>query len=238
LTTPATSAPDDAEVRVFTLGERIQLAMISFFGHLAVRVIGCTLRYEISAETEEGLREPVHPGIFAFWHRCVIPAAYQWRNRGLAVLTSRSFDGEYIARIIQRLGYEPVRGSSSRGGAQGLLELQRVLEQGRSAVFTIDGPRGPAFVAKRGATALARITGVRVVPFYIAVERAWILRSWDRMMIPKPFSRVHARAAAPILVPAGADEATFDRCHAALQAALERVRDEAEARFGTPPDTL
>ena len=232
MSTPATtSVENDDATRVFTPGERIKLALISFFGYLAVRLIGCTLRYEISAETDEGLREPVHPGIFAFWHRCVIPATYQWRNRGLAVLTSRSFDGEYIARVIHRLGYEAVRGSSSRGGAQGLLELQRVIEQGRSAVFTIDGPRGPAFVAKRGATALARITGVRVVPFYIAVERAWVLRSWDRMMIPKPFSRVHARAAAPVHVPVGADEATFDRCHAALQSALERVRDNAEAVF-------
>jgi len=237
LTTPATTTPIDDEARVFTAGEKIKLALISLIGYLAVRLIGCTLRYEISAETEEGLREPVHPGIFAFWHRCVIPATYQWRNRGLAVLTSRSFDGEYIARIIRRLGYEPIRGSSSRGGAQGLLELQRVLEQGRSAVFTIDGPRGPAFVAKRGATALARITGVRIVPFYIAVERAWALRSWDRMIIPKPFSRVHARAAAAIHVPAGADEATFDRCHAALQAALERVRDDAEAVFRSAPAT-
>jgi lysophospholipid acyltransferase (LPLAT)-like uncharacterized protein len=148
------------------------------------------------------------------------------------VLTSRSFDGEYIARIIQRFGYEAVRGSSSRGGAEGLLELQRVIEQGRSAVFTIDGPRGPVYVAKRGATALSRMTGVRVVPFYVAVEKHWTLRSWDRMIVPKPFSRAHARAAAPILVPQNADEETFNRCHAEVQAALERVRDAAEAKFG------
>jgi lysophospholipid acyltransferase (LPLAT)-like uncharacterized protein len=230
-TQPTTLAETDA-VRRFTVGERIKLSLISVFGYLLVRLIGATLRYEISAETEEGLREPVHPGIFAFWHRCVIPATYPWRNQRFAVLTSRSFDGEYIARIIRRFGHEPVRGSSSRGGAEGLLELQRVIAQGRSAVFTIDGPRGPVYVAKRGAIALGRLTGVRVVPFYVAVEKHWTLRSWDRMIVPKPFSRAHARAGAAIHVPQGADQATFDRCQAELQTALERVRDYAEAQFG------
>jgi lysophospholipid acyltransferase (LPLAT)-like uncharacterized protein len=222
----------DAEVRRFTTGERIKLALIAFFGYLAVRLIGSTLRYEISSETDEGLREPVHPGIFAFWHRCVIPTTYRFRHQRFAVLTSRSFDGEYIARIIRRFGYEAVRGSSSRGGVEGLLELQRVIEQGRSAVFTVDGPRGPVYVAKRGATALARMTGVRVVPFYMAVEKQWTLRSWDGMIVPRPFSRAHIRAGAAVVVPRDADEAAFDRCHAELQAALERVRDDAEAVFG------
>lgn len=233
MTTQPTTAPDlDDDVRRFTFGERVKLALISIFGYLAVRLIGSTLRYEMSAETEDGMREPAHPGIFAFWHRCVIPATYRWRNQRFAVLTSRSFDGEYIARIIGRFGYEAVRGSSSRGGAQGLLELQNVIEQGRSAVFTIDGPRGPVYVAKRGATALARMTGVRVVPFYVAVEKQWTLRSWDRMIVPKPFSRAHIRAGAPVQVPPGADDAAFERCQAQLQAALERVRDYAEAQFG------
>ena len=231
MTTPVTTPVED-DVRTFTVGERIKLALISFCGYWFVRLIGSTLRYEISAETEEGVHEPRHPGIFAVWHRCVIPAAYPWRNQRLAVLTSRSFDGEYIARIISRLGYEAVRGSSSRGGAEGLRELQGVIEEGRSAVFTIDGPRGPRYVAKRGATALSRITGVRIVPFYVAVEKHWTLHSWDRMIIPRPFSRAHARAAAPIHVPLGADEKTFDRCHTEVQAALERVRDAAEAVFG------
>ena len=230
----ATTLSED-NVRTFTFAERVKLALISFFGYWFVRLVGSTLRYEISAETEEGMHEPRHPGIFAFWHRCVIPAAYPWRNQRFAVLTSRSFDGEYIARIITRLGHEAVRGSSSRGGAEGLRELQRVIEEGRSAVFTIDGPRGPRYVAKRGATALSRITGVRVVPFYVAVEKHWTLRSWDRMIIPKPFSRAHARAAAPIHVPLDADDETFNRCQAEVQAALERVRDAAEAVFGRSP---
>jgi lysophospholipid acyltransferase (LPLAT)-like uncharacterized protein len=233
LTTQPKGLPEtDDAVRRFTVGERIKLSLISVFGYLLIRVIGATLRYEISAETEEGMNEPAHPGIFAFWHRCVIPAAYRWQNQKFAVLTSRSFDGEYIARIIRRFGHEAVRGSSSRGGAEGLLELQRVVEQGRSAVFTIDGPRGPVYVAKRGAVALSRMTGVRVVPFYIAVEKHWTLHSWDRMMVPKPFSRAHVRAGAAIHVPQGADQQTFDRCQAELQAALERVRDYAEAKFG------
>src|SRR5690349_17526436 len=86
------SAPKPDDGRSFTFAERAKLALISFFGYWFVRLIGSTLRYEISAETEEGLHEPRHPGIFAVWHRCEIPAAYPWRNQRFAVLTSRSFD--------------------------------------------------------------------------------------------------------------------------------------------------
>ena len=229
MTTATTPAPDSDAAPRFTLRQRLQLALISWAGYLAVALIGPTLRYTVTGETDEAAREPVHPGIFAFWHRCVIPATYCFRRHGIAVMTSQSFDGEYIARVIRRFGYIPVRGSSTRGGARGLLEMQSLIDRGHSAAFTIDGPRGPLYVAKPGAVALARATGVRVVPFYVALDRPWILRSWDRMMIPRPFSRALVRLGEKILVPLDADPATFDRCQAALQAGLERVRDWAEA---------
>src|SRR5689334_8720853 len=108
--------------RVFSLRERLLIWLISWLAFLAVRLIGMTLRLSVSAE--EGTRpgEPLHPSIFAFWHRCVFAAAHVFRHQKIAVLTSRSFDGEYIARIIEHNGFTAVRGSSSRGGAAGLKE--------------------------------------------------------------------------------------------------------------------
>ncbi|HWF03892.1 MAG TPA: lysophospholipid acyltransferase family protein, partial [Candidatus Angelobacter sp.] len=169
------------------------------------------------------------PGtIWCFWHRAVLPATYRFRNQGLAVMTSRSFDGEYIARIIQKLGFIAVRGSSSRGAVGALIGMRQQLESGHSAVFTIDGPRGPRYVAKPGAVLLAKKTGAPINCFYVAVERAWILNSWDQMIIPKLFSRAVIYASSPIYVPADATEEQMSALHQQMQETLERCRLKAE----------
>src|SRR4030095_13544206 len=140
--------------------------------------------------------------------------------------TSRSFDGEYIARIIERFGFRPVRGSSSRGAVRALLGMHTEIEEGRVAAFTIDGPRGPMYVAKPGPVLLAKNTHVPIVVYYIALERAWILKSWDRFMVPKPFSRA-ALAVSRIMPVRDGDD--LDAKHREMQAALDRVRATAEA---------
>jgi lysophospholipid acyltransferase (LPLAT)-like uncharacterized protein len=216
----------------FTFRQRFLLWLISWIGFLAIRLIGMTLRVETSAE--EGTRpgEPLHPSIFAFWHRCVFPAAHIFRNQNVAVMTSRSFDGEYIARIIERNGFIAVRGSSTRGGASALMELHRLIDAGCSAGFTIDGPRGPRYVAKPGAVLLARNTGVMIVPFYIGLQRAWVLRSWDAMMIPKPFSRALLRGSAPLFIPRETPDEDLPKYLAQLQQKLDSARAYAEANVG------
>jgi lysophospholipid acyltransferase (LPLAT)-like uncharacterized protein len=151
-----------------------------------------------------------------------------WRHQRIAVMVSRSFDGEYIARIIQKLGFGAVRGSSSRGGAGALLGLKDVLEQGESVAFTIDGPRGPRYVAKAGPVTLSQITGLPMAAFYVAPAKAWVLRTWDEFMIPKPFSKVLVRLSRKMYVPRNADEADVRDYHAQLQASLERVTAFAE----------
>ena len=143
-------------------------------------------------------------------------------------MTSRSFDGEYIARIIQKLGFIPVRGSSSRGAVGALLGMRQQLEQGHATVFTIDGPRGPRYVAKPGPVFLAKKTGVSINCFYVAVERAWILNSWDQMIIPKPFSHAAIYGSSPMYVPADATDEQMSSFHQQMQQALERCRLEAE----------
>lgn len=147
----------------------------------------------------------------------------------MALMISRSFDGEYIARIMKRLGYRPVRGSSSRGAVGALMGMRRELEEGYAAVFTIDGPRGPRYVAKPGPVMLAKKSGQPISCFYIALDRAWILNSWDRMIVPKPFSRACGYFSSPMPVPAGASEEQMAALHQQMQETLERCRLSAEA---------
>lgn len=215
---------------VFTLRQRFALWLISTVGYLAIAIIGRTLRFEVT--TEQGIPGPEKmppPGAIApFWHRCVFAATYFFRNRGIAVMTSRSFDGEYIARIIESFGFKAVRGSSSRGAVRALLGMHTVVEQGTVAAFTIDGPRGPRYVAKPGPVLLARNTQQPIYAFYVAVQDAWILNSWDEFMIPKPFTRVHIRWSAPIRVPADVPNDALQGFHDQMQAALERVQRDAE----------
>lgn len=220
-----------------TLVQRFKYRAACLLVSAVLRAIGCTLRVEYSFEPDslpEGTAN-FNGFIFSFWHRCVLPATYLFRHRRLAVMTSQSNDGEYIARVIEHFGYIAVRGSSSRGGMRALGELRKILENGGAAVFTIDGPRGPRYVAKRGPVLLGTATGAPIVPFYVAVQRAWILNSWDRFMIPKPFSRVHVALGSMIRVPAGLDENGIEHYRSLMQAALERVTREAEEKLGIPP---
>src|SRR5438105_272985 len=137
-----------------------------------MRALGSTLRYSVSIEDEAG--PEFAPGtVYAFWHQCLFSASHRYRGRDIAVLISRSFDGELIARVVERFGYRPVRGSSSRGAVAGLLEMGRELEAGRAVAFTVDGPRGPRFIAKPGPVLLARTQGAPVRPLHFAAKRAW-----------------------------------------------------------------
>ncbi len=228
--TPIVEVEDSSSERLFTFFDRIKLALVTWAGYLAVRLIGPTLRWTVSIEDSGPPDEFPHPVIIAFWHRCVFPGTWHYRNRNIAVMTSRSFDGEYIARIIEKLGYGAVRGSSSRGAVRALLGMHKEIEAGRSVAFTIDGPRGPRYVAKPGPVLLARNTGVPILTFHIALESPWILPSWDQFMIPKPFSRAVLRVNRLLYVPADADNAALDRYHAEMQAALDRARELAETQ--------
>ena len=221
------SVPD---FRSFSFAERIKLWLITWAGFLVIRFVGATLRFTFVPEPGclSDDRGPTRTSIWCFWHRSVIPATYHFRSQGMAVMTSRSFDGEYIARIIQKLGFIAVRGSSSRGAVGALFGMRERLEQGHAAVFTIDGPRGPRYVAKPGPVLLAKKTGVPISCFYVAVERAWILNSWDQMIIPKPFSRAVIYASSPITVPADASEEQMAALHQQMQETLERCRLKAE----------
>jgi lysophospholipid acyltransferase (LPLAT)-like uncharacterized protein len=162
----------------------------------------------------------------------MLPAMYLWRDLNIRVMSSDSFDGEYTGRIMQKFGFVKVRGSSSKGAVRAMLSMRREIEQGWVVAFTIDGPRGPRYVAKPGPVLLSRATGVPMVVFHIAVDNAWILDTWDRLMIPKPFSRMLMRLSTKMPVPAHASESERDQYFRELQGALDRTREFAEANVG------
>ena len=230
---PATKGPSDerlgrayrfADLSGYSLKQRLAVRAAGIVFPLLIRAVGATLRFRVEGrehwdEAARGGRLP----IYTFWHDRIFAGTYFFRGRRIVIMTSQSFDGEYIARFIQRLGYGAVRGSSTRGGVGALVELTRLVRQGCPAGFSIDGPRGPRHVAKMGALHLARKTGQPVLPFGVNAERFWSLGSWDRMQIPVPFSRVHVRFAPPIFVPPDADEAALERAREELQRALDDV---------------
>jgi lysophospholipid acyltransferase (LPLAT)-like uncharacterized protein len=225
-------APAPAEItaspRRFTLGQRIVLPLIIAAGYSFIRLIGPTLRVCVSYE--EGAQPTVsqRPLILSFWHACIIPATYLFRNVGIRVMSSNSYDGEYMGRIIHKFGFLAVKGSSSRNAVRALLGLRRALQQGWAVAFSLDGPRGPRHKVKPGPVALARSSGVPLSMFHIAVERAWVLNTWDRLIIPKPFSRVLMRFGKLTAVPSDATDEDIERCQQELQDSLDRVCEFAE----------
>jgi len=203
-----------------------------------IRALGPTLRFEaLGGQHVERIHAAGGRAILAFWHRSIISATWYWRHRGIVVLNTTNFDGQWTRRVIERLGYGTAQGSSSRGGLKGLAVMARRMDEGRDTAFTIDGPRGPRYVAKPGPVMLARRTGQPIVVFHVGLEHAHTFeKSWDLLQLPAPFSRGVVAIAPPIRVPGDAGPDLMHQKHEEMQAALERVRDVAEAWFRMPPD--
>jgi hypothetical protein len=212
------------------LTKRLTLAAAPTLVALLLRVLGKTLRYRVIVEPG-GFAQTINskPGIYCFWHRCLLPAAHQFRNWNIAILISRSFDGELIARTVERLGFTAVRGSSSRGGGAALLAAREAYLRGANVAFTADGPRGPVYVAKPGAVRLAQMTGAdHVGAFYLHPESAWQLKSWDRFLIPKPFSRVVVSFARVVAIGSDTSDEATEAYRLQVEQAVERARHAAE----------
>jgi lysophospholipid acyltransferase (LPLAT)-like uncharacterized protein len=217
---------------------RMQIPVIASAAYWLIRMLGPTLRVEIvGIHNAIQIRSEGEPGIGAFWHRCILSAAWIWRKRGVVVLNTVNFDGQWTRRVIERLGFGTAQGSSSRGAVEGLAAMAQQLEAGRDVAFTIDGPRGPRYVAKPGPVILARRTGRPISVFHIGVKRAHTFKkSWDLFQIPYPFSQVVMFFAPPIRVHTDADSDMMKSKQDEMQAALERVRDAAESWFALTED--
>ena len=219
----------------FSFRQRIALAVVPRLVCSLLSVVGRTWRFETIAE-EGATPLPFGAGaaaeIFCFWHQCVLPCTFYFRRTGATIIVSQSFDGELIARTLELFGYKTVRGSSSRGAREGLLGLKSVIESGRPAIFTADGPRGPIFSTKPGPIKLAALTGARIGAFHLQPRRALSLHSWDRFLVPMPFTRIAVSWSRWTKVPADLAESDVERQREQLNAALERARKNALAHFG------
>jgi lysophospholipid acyltransferase (LPLAT)-like uncharacterized protein len=213
----------------YGLKDRFIIRIADLFFYLLIGLICSSLRWEARGkENLDRIFADGHRAIFTFWHSCIFSATWFWRKRGIVVMSSRSRDGEFTGRFIKRFGYGTARGSSSRGAGRALAEMAECLEGGIDVAFTIDGPRGPAHVAKTGAVTLARHTGQAILPFHIAASRYIELPSWDRLQIPWPFCRTATFVAEPIYVSHTANADEIAAKQAELQSSLDRLRLEAE----------
>jgi lysophospholipid acyltransferase (LPLAT)-like uncharacterized protein len=211
-----------------TRRKHIEAAVISAVGVPVLEAIGATYNWiERGTEHLDAIKRSGRPPIYALWHGRIMPGTVYLRDRGIVVMTSENFDGEWVARIIRRFGYDTARGSTSRNGAKALVQLRRDMREGRPVAFTVDGPRGPAHVAQLGAVWLASATGNPILPLHLEAAEAWTLSSWDHHQIPKPGTDVVVTMGPPIEVPPQADAPTIEAGRLELEAALGRLRTQA-----------
>lgn len=205
----------------------------SFIGGL-MRVWAATWRVEVRDEAgvcQSGVcAEPV---IFALWHDCIFTVPPVWSrhvggHRHAVVLTSASKDGAVLEAAMGRFGIGAVRGSSSRRAVAGLIGLRQAMRAGSDTCITPDGPKGPRHVCQPGIIKLAQTTGAPIIPIRCGFSSLRRLNTWDRFIIPLPFSAVRLCFGKPIQVPADADDAAFEKARKALEAELCRPLRDCE----------
>lgn len=214
------------------MSEDTKVALAAAVGSRVLGAIFATLDYRVSgAENLRLCRDSGRPIVFTLWHGRLLPLMYHHRNQGVVGLVSRSADGSYIAAILERLGFETARGSSSRGGTEALRELVRLARAGKSLAITPDGPRGPRQVLKPGALVAAQLSGGLVLPVTAGASDAWYPGRWDRFLVPKPFARIHVRYGTPREIPRGIDERELERHALEIQDELNRMTADVDASF-------
>jgi len=202
-------------------------ALIAATAAPLMRALGATYRWRVDGlHHYDAIVAAGRQPIMAFWHGRILPATLFFRNRGIVVMISQNFDGEWITRVIERFGYDTARGSTSRGGSRALVQLRRALTEGKPAGFALDGPRGPARVAQPGAIFLAGATGHPILPFHIESNAAWTMNSWDRTQVPKPFARIGMAVGQPLEV-RDTQETTIDAGIQQLQQSLQTLEVRA-----------
>ncbi len=213
--------------------KRAEVAAIAGIGYPLINALGHTLRWRVEGlEHLDAILASNRQPVMAFWHARILPATFYFRRRGIVVITSENFDGEWIARIIRRFGYGTARGSTTRGAKRAMLQLVRDMEAGQPAGFTVDGPRGPARVVQPGAVWLAKTTGNPVLPFHLEAARSWSVRSWDKTQIPKPWTTVSLVVGEPMEVPRDLSDEGLEAARVELEQRLYGLEQRAKAMLG------
>ncbi len=217
----------------YSLKEKLLIRSVDFSLYTFMNVLGKTVRFDTTQQSEcshngwkyvkiSAEKNPLH--IAAFWHDRILLTTYYWRFRNYAAMVSESFDGEFIARTSQRFGHGMARGSSTRGGTKALRIMKNLLQKEKfSLTLTIDGPKGPRYKVKSGAILLAKITGVPIIPVLIEPKNFWTINSWDKMQIPKPFTKAKIFIGEPIFVPKDTDKTDLENKRREVQKELDEL---------------
>lgn len=207
----------------FTFRQRLLLVLAGVIGPTLIRLLGSTWRVAAAGSLEWlPQKHPDSRRIYCFWHNRLLGLCYTQRNKTVGILISTHFDGEVMARIVTRMGYRPLRGSSTREGAAGLLAMLRDDSIWNLAI-TVDGPRGPRCEVKPGALYLAAKSGLPIVPVTCEATRKWVLSSWDHFEIPKPFARVTVKIGEPIYTGSDVDGNEIEKQAARLKELLNEM---------------
>jgi hypothetical protein len=214
---------------MFLKMERIKFFLIGFLGSNFARILFSTVKIkEKPVGYPRQLKNQGNNVIYAYWHAFMLIPGYVARNLGIKVLISRHMDGEYITHISRQLGFDAVRGSTTRGGVEVLLKMVRDTDKGASFIVTPDGPRGPRFIVQPGIIFLGQKTGLPIIPVSLGLTNYWELPSWDRFRIPKPFSKAALIYGDPINIPPKLDKAKFKEYRMLLEKRLNEMNVEAE----------
>ncbi|MCU0239938.1 MAG: lysophospholipid acyltransferase family protein [Pyrinomonadaceae bacterium] len=208
-----------ANLSKYSFGKRLTIYLVDLILFGLITLIGKTVRFEFETwknfeidewKDFETTYQKKSPLIAVFWHNRIFLFSYLvskiWTNLDFVAMVSQSFDGEYISRAAQRLGYGIVRGSSSRGGLNASKEMLELLDQNLMMALTVDGPRGPKYKMKAGAIKLAKLSGCPIIVTIIECKSFWTLNSWDNLQIPKPFTKAKVFVSQPIFVSTETDE--------------------------------
>jgi lysophospholipid acyltransferase (LPLAT)-like uncharacterized protein len=209
----------------------LNLKITTFIGLVAVRIISATYKVKIiNPEIERNILKKGQIPIYASWHQRFFPGITLFaRRKPISIMISRSRDGELISRMAHILGWYPVRGSSSKGGSQALRKIKKLVRKGYKVGHIVDGPQGPFGVVKPGLLLIAQATGMPIIPTIASAEKKWVFNSWDRFMIPKPFSRVIIRFCDEVWIPRKLSSADFEEKRSQVENTLKKLYNETDA---------
>lgn len=216
----------------------LNLPIFPYIGILIVKIISSTYRIRvIRPEIERDILARKQIPIYASWHQRFFPGITFFATRKpISIMISQSRDGELISKIVNILGWHPVRGSSSKGGRQALKKIRKLVHEGYKIGHIVDGPRGPHGVVKPGLLIIAQASGMPIVPVITSAEKKWVFNSWDRFMVPKPFSRVIIRFSDEIRIPKKLQQSEFEEKRSSVENTFKELYIETDAIWSNQED--